>query len=118
MLSSKIGLPVELENDANCYALGEGWGGAARGMTDFVLFTLGTGIGGGIVLGGRILKGFHGMAGELGHLVVGSGEPWRLLLPRTPRSNRRRRRPGAHSEIHGTAARPEVPVDHAGPTPQ
>ena len=75
MLSSRIGLPAALENDANCYALGEGWGGAARGMTDFILLTLGTGIGGGIVVGGRILKGFHGMAGEPGHLVVGSGEP-------------------------------------------
>jgi len=44
-------------------------------MTDYILLTLGTGIGGGIVIGGRILKGFHGMAGEPGHLVVGSGEP-------------------------------------------
>ena len=75
MLSSKIGRPVEIENDANCYALGEGWGGAAIGMTDYILLTLGTGIGGGIVVGGRLLKGFHGMAGEPGHLVVGSGEP-------------------------------------------
>jgi len=75
ILSAKIGLPVEIENDANCYALGEGWGGAAAGLTDYVLFTLGTGIGGGIVINGRILRGFHGMAGEPGHLVVGAGEP-------------------------------------------
>jgi glucokinase len=64
-----------MENDANCHALGEGWGGAAVGMDDFLLLALGTGIGGAIVTGGRILKGFHGMAGEPGHLVVGSGEP-------------------------------------------
>ena len=76
MLSSKIGLPVAMENDANCHALGEGWGGAAVGMDDFLLLALGTGIGGAIVIGGRILKGFHGMAGEPGHLVVGSGEPY------------------------------------------
>ncbi|MFA7364659.1 MAG: ROK family protein [Aminobacteriaceae bacterium] len=75
ILSAKIGLPVEIENDANCHALGEGWGGAAAGMTDYVLFTLGTGIGGGIVINGRILRGFHGMAGEPGHLAVGAGEP-------------------------------------------
>lgn len=75
MLSAKIGFPVELENDANCYALGEGWGGAAVEMTDYILLTLGTGVGGGIVINGKILKGYHGMAGEPGHLVVGAGEP-------------------------------------------
>ena len=75
ILSSKIGARVEIENDANCHALGEGWQGAAAGMTDFILFTLGTGIGGGIVVNGRILRGSHGMAGEPGHLVVGTAEP-------------------------------------------
>jgi glucokinase len=66
---------VRLENDANCYALGEASAGSARGLTDFVLFTLGTGIGGGIVLGGRLLTGSRGMAGELGHSVVAGELP-------------------------------------------
>ncbi len=61
---------VFIENDANCHALGEGWGGAARGLDDYVVVTLGTGIGGGIVLGGRLLAGAHGMAGEPGHVPV------------------------------------------------
>lgn len=74
MLVSKTGLPVAIENDANCHALGEGWSGAAAGMSDFILFTLGTGIGGGIVTGGKLLRGFHGMAGEPGHMPVGSDE--------------------------------------------
>ncbi|MFA7620464.1 MAG: ROK family protein [Aminobacteriaceae bacterium] len=74
-LSTILGRPVKIENDANCYALGEGWGGAARGMTDYVLLTLGTGIGGGIVISGEILKGFHGMAAEPGHIVTGTTEP-------------------------------------------
>ncbi len=75
ILTAKIGSRVEIDNDANCHALGEGWQGAAAGMTDFILFTLGTGIGGGIVVNGRILRGHHGMAGEPGHLVVGTAEP-------------------------------------------
>ncbi len=74
-LSTILGRPVKIENDANCYALGEGWDGAARGMTDYVLLTLGTGIGGGIVISGKILKGFHGMAAEPGHIVTGTTEP-------------------------------------------
>ncbi len=60
--------PVRLENDANCYALGEGFVGEARGMTDYVVLTLGTGIGGGLVTQGRLIKGFHGMGGETGHI--------------------------------------------------
>jgi glucokinase len=74
LLAEKLGRFVVLENDANCYALGEGWGGAARGLSDYVVFTLGTGIGGGIVLGGRLLLGSHGMGGEIGHMVVGAFE--------------------------------------------
>ncbi|MDI9369777.1 MAG: ROK family protein [Synergistaceae bacterium] len=75
MLEAALRRPVKLENDANCYALGEGWGGAARGMTDYALLTLGTGIGGGIVIGGKILIGSHGMAAEPGHIVTGTTEP-------------------------------------------
>ena len=75
ILSDAVGSPVEVENDANCYALGEGWAGAARGLNDYVVLTLGSGVGGGVVLGGRLLRGSRGMAGEPGHIVVGTNEP-------------------------------------------
>ncbi len=68
-----IGARVRMENDANGYLLGEVAGGAARGMTDAVLFTLGTGIGGGVLVGGRLVTGFRGMGGEIGHLTVADG---------------------------------------------
>jgi glucokinase len=75
MFEDAIGGCVAIENDASAYALGEGIAGAAKGMTDYILLTLGTGIGGGIVAGGRLLTGAHGMAGELGHMVLGHDEP-------------------------------------------
>ena len=75
MFEEAIGGRVAIENDANGYALGEGLAGAARGADDYVVLTLGTGIGGGIVSGGRLLTGAHGMAGELGHIVLGRDEP-------------------------------------------
>ena len=62
--------PVILENDANAAALGEKWMGAGRAVQDLVLLTLGTGIGGGIISGGKVLHGYLGMAGELGHITV------------------------------------------------
>ena len=61
---------VVLENDANVAALGEQWLGAARGVPNMAVVTLGTGIGGGIVLGGKIWHGMNGMAGEFGHITV------------------------------------------------
>lgn len=68
--------PVLLENDANAAALGEKWMGAGRDVDDLVLLTLGTGIGGGIISGGKVMHGFMGMAGELGHMtVVPEGNP-------------------------------------------
>lgn len=68
--------PVFLENDANAAALGEMWMGAGKGVSDLVLVALGTGVGGGIVSGGKILHGQIGMAGELGHMtVVPNGNP-------------------------------------------
>ena len=70
-----LSAPVKIENDANCYALGEGLAGVAAGMKDYVVLTLGTGLGCGIVAGGRLLTGAHGMAGEAGHLVVVGSEP-------------------------------------------
>lgn len=67
---------VILENDANAAALGEKWMGAGREVDDLVLLTLGTGIGGGVISGGRIIRGFAGMAGEIGHLtIIANGNP-------------------------------------------
>jgi glucokinase len=75
-IERRLGTPVILENDANAAALGEKWIGAGKDVNDLVLLTLGTGIGGGIISGGRILHGHLGMAGELGHLtVVPNGNP-------------------------------------------
>jgi glucokinase len=75
-LSKRLGTPVILENDANAAALGEKWIGAGKDVDDLVLLTLGTGIGGGIISGGRVLRGCVGMAGELGHTtVVPNGNP-------------------------------------------
>ena len=75
-MQEHIPLPVYLENDANCAALGESVAGAARDVSDSVTVTLGTGIGGGIVMNRRIFGGFNGMAGEIGHsLLVFDGEP-------------------------------------------
>ncbi len=69
-LGARLHCPVTLENDANAAALGEKWMGAGRGVDDLVLLTLGTGIGGGIISGGKVLHGYLGMAGELGHITV------------------------------------------------
>ncbi|MBV9611342.1 MAG: ROK family protein [Acidobacteriaceae bacterium] len=65
-----LGTPIILENDANAAALGEMWMGAGRNVKDLILITLGTGIGGGIVVDGNVLHGFLGMAGELGHMTI------------------------------------------------
>jgi glucokinase len=65
-----LGTPVILENDANVAALGEKWLGAARDVDDMAMLTLGTGVGGGIVLEGKIWHGMTGMAGEFGHMTV------------------------------------------------
>ena len=64
------GMPVALTNDANAAALGEMYYGAARGMKDFIVITLGTGVGSGIVIDGKLLYGYDGFAGELGHVRV------------------------------------------------
>jgi glucokinase len=75
-IERRLGARVILENDANAAALGEKWMGAGREVDDLVLLTLGTGIGGGIISGGRVLRGYLGMAGELGHItVVPDGNP-------------------------------------------
>jgi glucokinase len=69
MLNSVYHLPVAVTNDANAAALGEMLYGAARGMEDFIIITLGTGVGSGIVAGGDLIYGHDGFAGEIGHTV-------------------------------------------------
>ena len=75
-LSRRLHAPVILENDANAAALGEKWIGAGKEVDDLVMLTLGTGVGGGIISNGRVIRGYLGMAGELGHItVVPNGNP-------------------------------------------
>ncbi|GIX46960.1 MAG: sugar kinase [Candidatus Tectimicrobiota bacterium] len=70
LLRRALDVPFTLDNDANAATLGELWRGAARGKRDFFMLTLGTGVGGGVVVAGTILHGANGYAGELGHTVV------------------------------------------------
>lgn len=70
LVSEKFGIPVAITNDANAAALGEMTYGAARGMKDFIMITLGTGVGSGIVINGQMVYGANGFAGELGHVIV------------------------------------------------
>jgi glucokinase len=69
-LEQKLGWPVFIENDANAAAVGEMWMGAARGCHNVVSVTLGTGVGGGVILDGELWRGSHGSAGEIGHTTV------------------------------------------------
>jgi len=74
--AATFGLPAAVDNDANCAALAEWRAGAGRGTADMVMITLGTGIGGGLILGGRLYRGWIGAGAELGHMVVdGGGAP-------------------------------------------
>lgn len=70
MVSEKFGIPVAITNDANAAAIGEMTYGAARGMKDFIMITLGTGVGSGIVVNGQMVYGHDGFAGELGHVIM------------------------------------------------
>jgi glucokinase len=70
MLEEKFKLPVVLTNDANAAAIGEMMYGAAKGMKDFIMITLGTGVGSGIVANGKLIYGHDGFAGELGHTII------------------------------------------------
>lgn len=70
MLQDRFNLPVAITNDANAAAMGEMTYGAARGMKDFIMITLGTGVGSGIVANGQMVYGHDGLAGELGHMIV------------------------------------------------
>jgi glucokinase len=69
-MSKRFGLPVGLENDANAAAIGEWRAGAGRGVDDLVMLTLGTGLGGGVISGGRPFRGANGGGPELGHVVI------------------------------------------------
>lgn len=70
MFSQKLGVPVAMTNDANAAAIGEMTYGVARGMKNFIVLTLGTGVGSGIVLNGQLVYGSDGFAGELGHVIM------------------------------------------------
>lgn len=70
MFSEKLGIPVALTNDANAAAIGEMTYGVARGMKNFIVLTLGTGVGSGIVVNGQLVYGCDGFAGELGHVIM------------------------------------------------
>ncbi|WP_265426621.1 ROK family protein [Chryseobacterium sp. YIM B08800] len=73
LMKAKFNSPCKMTNDANAAALGEMMYGAARGMKDFIMITLGTGVGSGIVSGGHLIYGHDGFAGELGHTIVKPG---------------------------------------------
>lgn len=73
LMTQKFGLPAALTNDANAAAVGEMNYGAARGMRDFIMITLGTGVGSGIVANGHLIYGHDGFAGELGHTIIRPG---------------------------------------------
>ena len=70
MFEERLGIPTALTNDANAAAVGEMTYGAARGMKEFIMITLGTGVGSGIVINGQVVYGHDGFAGELGHVIV------------------------------------------------
>ena len=69
LLEKDTGLPVIINNDANCAALGEMWKGAGEGAKDLVCVTLGTGVGGGVIVNGEVVQGVRGAAGEFGHIT-------------------------------------------------
>lgn len=74
-IARATGLPVYLDNDGNVAALGEMWCGAGKGYSDIIALTIGTGIGGGIILRGKVLRGITGSAGEVGHMIMQENGP-------------------------------------------
>jgi len=74
-LRQQVEVPISIENDANAAVVGEGWLGAGRDQQHFLMLTLGTGVGGGVVVAGQILHGVQGYAGEVGHTVVDPNGP-------------------------------------------
>jgi glucokinase len=75
LLSAQLGTTVHVDNDGTCAATAEWKTGAARGVDDFVMVTLGTGIGGGVIAGGALIRGANGFTGEIGHMVVDPDGP-------------------------------------------
>lgn len=75
VLASEFGVPVTVDNDANAAAFGEWWAGAGKGTDTLVMVTVGTGVGGGVVQGGRVLRGARWRAGEVGHMIVDASGP-------------------------------------------
>lgn len=73
-LGALTGMKIKVGNDANVAALGEMWQGGAKGCTDVVMVTLGTGVGGGIIVDGKMIAGFNGAGGEIGHITVSDDE--------------------------------------------
>ncbi|MFQ3592944.1 MAG: ROK family protein [Gemmataceae bacterium] len=76
-IAQRFGKPTAFQNDANAAAMGEYWAGAGKGVRSLVFFTLGTGVGGGIILDGQVLEGRHSHGGELGHLKIEMSHPRR-----------------------------------------
>ena len=74
ILEEKYNLPIVLENDVNCVALGEKWIGAGKDLSNFICLTIGTGIGGGIILNNQLFRGENFVAGEFGHILIKKGE--------------------------------------------
>ena len=74
ILEEKYNLPIVLENDVNCVALGEKWIGAGKNLKNFICLTIGTGIGGGIILNNQLFRGENFVAGEFGHILIKKGE--------------------------------------------
>ena len=99
-----FGVPVVVENDGNCVALAEGWTGAAAGVRHYLALTLGTGIGGGIVIDGRLYRGANGAAGEWGYMLV-DGKVWEdHASPRGLAAAADKARPGCGLDAEGVFA--------------
>lgn len=79
-LAAACGKPVAFQNDANAAAFGEYWVGSGRGCSSLILLTLGTGVGGGIIVNGRLLDGTHSFGGECGHIIVDSRDDARCCV--------------------------------------
>ena len=129
-LSAAWGVPVIMDNDANCTALAETAYGAARDASSTVLVTLGTGIGGAVLLGGDLWRGAGGMAGEFGHqqLVPGGlpcqcgrsgllGAVLQRQRPAAPRARRTGRLAGARTGVRRRPGRADRGDDHRGGEP-
>ena len=92
LLSDALAKPVAFQNDGNAAAYGEYWAGAGRNTHSLVMFTLGTGIGGGIVVGGTIIEGRHSHGGECGHIIIEMKTAGGALAAQTAISRRMPRR--------------------------